>query len=117
MRDREEIATKVDVVNSYMDELHEAILEMHNNVQDQQKKKISRQYDAAVFEVEAVTDWKINESSQVLLRVHWRGWEKEENSWETAIVLHEDVPAIVEDYLRAHEDEHIALSETLASLE
>ena len=205
MRDREEIAAEVDMVNSYMDDLHEAILEMHNDVQDQQKKKISRQqrnrrnkgkslpnfeigdyvmiitnrqkkhkleaiwqgpyevthakseftygvrligtekietihvlrmkrfagqdfgctaeiahsaqHDAAVFEVEEITNWKINESSQVLLRVHWRGWEKEEDSWETAIVLHEDVPAIVEDYLRAHEDEHKALSETLASLE
>ena len=43
--------------------------------------------------------------------------KEEEDSWETAIVLHEDVPTSVEDYLRAHEDEHNAISETLASLE
>ena len=59
----------------------------------------------------------MKESSEVLLRVHWRGWDREEDSWETATVLHEDVPTIVENYLRAHEDEHKAISETLTALE
>ena len=77
----------------------------------------SAQHDAAVFEVEEITDWRVNESSQVLLRVHWRGWDREEDSWETATVLHEHVSTIVENYLRAHEDEHKAISETLTALE
>ena len=76
----------------------------------------SAQHDAVVFEVENIKGWKVNEDGQVMLRVHWRGWEDEDDSWENAITLHEDVPTIVDEYLRAHEDAHSAISETLAVL-
>ena len=59
MRDREEIAAEVDVVNSYMDDLHEAILEMHNKVQDQQKKKISRQQRSKRDKGKSLPNFKI----------------------------------------------------------
>jgi hypothetical protein len=61
-------------------------------------------YDSQ-FNVDKVVDWRETDEDALEVRVRWLGFESNEDSWEPASRLHEDVPDIVERYLASVENE------------
>jgi hypothetical protein len=61
-------------------------------------------YDSQ-FNVDSIVDWRDTDEGTIELRVRWLGFEANEDSWEPAQRLHQDVPEIVQQYLSSVEDE------------
>jgi hypothetical protein len=77
----------------------------------------SAQHDAGSFEVEDILDWKMNDSNEVELMIHWKGWEEADRTWEKAESLHEDIPGTVLKYLREQQEESDAIADLIVILE
>ena len=67
------------------------------NVTEDLKNQIS--YDDRHY-VEKVVNWRVDDADALQLRVRWVGFTAAEDSWEEANRLHDDVPVVVERYLR-----------------
>ena len=75
------------------------------------------QHDSGTFEVEEIVDWKIGDSHQVELLIHWKGWEETDRTWEIPEVLHEDIQNTVLNYLRDHAAESDVIDDMVATLD
>ena len=72
--------------------------------------------DCQKFDVEEIIGWKIGPDNAVELHVRWEGFEDEDNTWQGLQQMHEDVPALVRKYLKAHEGEDERLDDAAQRL-
>ena len=77
----------------------------------------SAQHDAGTFEVEDIIDWRIGDSHEAELLIHWKGWEESDRTWESAMSLYEDIPNTVLNYLRSHATESDVIDDLVATLD
>eukprot|EP00736_Rhodelphis_marinus_P010817 Rmarinus@m.15248 len=63
-------------------------------------------YHGSEYEVEELTAWK-TEGDRVFLRVKWFGYDEDEDqTWESFDQLAIDVPAVVREFSKEHQEEH-----------
>ena len=75
----------------------------HLNITEQLQAAIDRDFPAN--EVQEIVGHKCNASDGELhLRVQWLGFTRDEQTWEPARALHEDVPEHVRAYTHDHRD-------------
>ena len=73
--------------------------------------------DCQKFEIDEFVGWRLQDDGTVQLKVRWHGFQPQDDTWEALEGLHDDVPALVGKYLRAHAGEDEQLDEAAANLD
>ena len=61
-------------------------------------------HDQQEFVVADLMDWGFDDNNNVLIKVHWLGFEDSEDTWEPMAQLYEDVKHKVEKYVKEEDD-------------
>ena len=61
--------------------------------------------------------WRIQDDGTVQFKVRWHGFQTQDDTWEDLAGLHNDVPALVDKYLRAEAGKDDRLDEAAANLD
>jgi hypothetical protein len=64
--------------------------------------KNSAAYDAMSY-ISELVDWRENDDGKLEIKVRWLGFEENQDTWEPAKNLIEDIPLILMRYLKAQE--------------
>ena len=64
--------------------------------------KNSAAYDAMSY-ISELVDWRENDDGKLEIKVRWLGFEEDQDTWEPAKNLIEDIPLILMRYLKAQE--------------
>ena len=65
-------------------------------------------HDLQAFVVEYIADWGFNDDGEIVLKVHWRGFDESEETWEPLAQLYDDVQDIVVRYVAAADNQDLA---------
>jgi hypothetical protein len=72
--------------------------------------KNSAAYDALSY-VDQLVDWRENDQGKLEVRVRWLGFQSDQDTWEPAATLIEDIPLILLRYLKSIPDQHPIIQE------
>ena len=73
--------------------------------------------DLQQFEVETLVGWQLDDDRDVEILVRCRGFEPQVDTCEPLEALHNDVPTLVRNFLRSHQDEDPILAEAFEALQ
>ena len=72
--------------------------------------------DCQKFDVGSFQGWRLTDDDSVQLKVRWEGFQPQDDTWEDLQQLFDDVPVLVTNYLKAHEEEDDRLDAAAAEL-
>ena len=69
-------------------------------------------HDLQRFQAEELRDWGISDDDQVVIKVHWQGFDDDEDTWEPLAQLHQDIPVMVSKYVQQEANEQLTAALT-----
>ena len=72
--------------------------------------------DTGLFTVHSLIGWREDGQGQLEIRVRWEGFEEDDDTWEAVDSLREDVPGLLNKFLRDRQHESVRLRDLLETL-
>ncbi|CEO95672.1 hypothetical protein PBRA_009680 [Plasmodiophora brassicae] len=76
------------------------------NITEELREQIA--YDNAKWEIDTISDARMNREQTLELLIKWRGFSEDESSWEPAQIIIEDQPRMVQEFIDEHKSHALA---------